>query len=263
MTQSSTVVNHPAAGPAAANLVAVASGKGGVGKTWFAVTLSHALARAGERVLLFDGDLGLANADVQLGLMPDRDLGDATSGRASLAEVVTPSPELGYDIIAGKSGVGSLATLAGDRLAALCAELVALSRRYDRVVADLGAGLGDEVRRLAACGGTIVVVATDEPTSLTDAYAFIKVTAARNPGVVASILVNLAASERAGHKTYEALATACRSFLRIEPPLLGIVRRDAKVPEAIRHQTATLTRHPTCDAAVDVEAVARRLREQG
>ena len=183
----------------------------------------------------------------------ERDLGHVISGRASLAEVVTPCAAVGYDIIAGKSGTGSLAALGRDRMAALCAELAALSRDYDRVVADLGAGLGDDVRRLAACAGEIIVVATDEPTSLTDAYAFIKVIAARNLGAVTSIVVNLAASERAGRKTYKALATACQRFLRIEPPLLGIVRRDATVPDAIRHQKATLTRHPTSNAAADVE----------
>ena len=215
MTESATVVSHPAAAPAAANLIAIASGKGGVGKTWLAVTLSQALVGAGERVLLFDGDLGLANADVQLGLVPERDLGHVISGRASLAEVVAPCAAVGCDIIAGKSGTGSLAVIGGDRMAALCTELAALSRDYDRVVADLGAGLGDDVRRLAACAGEIIVVATDEPTSLTDAYAFIKVIAARNPGAVTSIVVNLAASERAGQKTYKALATACERFLAI------------------------------------------------
>ena len=172
-----------------------------------------------------------------------------------------PCDAVGYDIVAGNSGSGSLAALGGERMAALCAELAALCRDYDRVVADLGAGLGDDVRRLAACAGRIVVVATDEPTSLTDAYAFIKVIAARNPGAVTSIVVNMAASERAGEKTYKALATACRSFLGIEPALHGIVRRDARVADAIRHQAATLTRHPTSDAATDVEAVARRLTE--
>ena len=261
MTETATVVSHPAAAPAAANLIAIASGKGGVGKTWLAVTLSQALVGAGERVLLFDGDLGLANADVQLGLMPERDLGHVISGRASLAEVVTPCAAVGYDIIAGMSGSGGLAAIGRDRMAALCAELATLCRDYDRVVADLGAGLGEDVRRLAACAGKIVVVATDEPTSLTDAYAFIKVIAARSLGAATSIVVNLAASERAGQRTYKALATACRSFLGIEPPLLGIVRRDARVADAIRHQTATLTRHPTSDAAADVEAVARRLME--
>ena len=109
MTKSATVVSHPAASPAAANLIAIASGKGGVGKTWLAVTLSQALVGAGQRVLLFDGDLGLANADVQLGLVPKLDLGHVIAGQASLAEVVMPCDAVGCDIIAGKSGSGSLA----------------------------------------------------------------------------------------------------------------------------------------------------------
>src|SRR5438552_1285509 len=129
---------HPAAGssplPKARNVVAVASGKGGVGKTWFAITLAHAFARSGQRALLFDGDLGLANVDIQLGLMPERDLGGVIAGRITLAQATTRYADGGFDIIAGRSGNGSLATLPGQRLTQLRSELVALAASYDQVV---------------------------------------------------------------------------------------------------------------------------------
>jgi flagellar biosynthesis protein FlhG len=249
---------HPASGARARNIVAVASGKGGVGKTWLAVTLAHVLAARGARTLLFDGDLGLANVDLQLGLMPERDLGSVVAGHLALAEVITPGP-VGFDVIAGKSGSGALAMLGAARLVALREELVALSRRYDQVIVDLGAGVDAAVRTLAAAAGMTLVIATDEPTALTDAYAFIKLTAAESPLADLRIVVNMAGSPREGERTYAKLLKACEGFLRLSPKLAGVLRRDERVRDAIRHQTALLTRHPAADAAADVEALATRL----
>src|SRR3954463_7792625 len=113
------------------NIIAVASGKGGVGKTWFSITLANLFARAGRRVLLFDGDIGLANVDVQLGLTPQRDLSSVLTGRNTLAEVVTPYTEGGYDIIAGRSGSAALANLPIEKLEALAGDLTALQKNYD------------------------------------------------------------------------------------------------------------------------------------
>ncbi|SRR5258708_2097009 len=254
---------HSAAGaaalPKARNVIAIASGKGGVGKTWFAITLAHGLARSGRRALLFDGDLGLANVDIQLGLMPERDLGGVIGGRITLAQATTRYADGGFDIIAGRSGNGSLATLPGQRLAQLRAELVGLAANYDQVVIDLGAGIDRTVRLLAASAGICLVVTTVEPTSLTDAYAFIKVTHADEPDADIRVVVNMAGSTAEGQRTYQTLLRACQGFLKIAPPLAGIIRRDRKVVESIRNQTPLLTRHPGCEAAGDVEAIVRSL----
>ncbi len=243
------------------NLIAIASGKGGVGKTWLSITLCHALARAGQRTLLFDGDLGLANVDIQLGLTPPNDLGGVLAGRHGLGEAVFAFEEGGFDIIAGRSGSGSLASLAPDRLAALSAELADLAPRYQRVVLDLGAGVERTVRQLAARAGTCLVISTDEPTSMTDAYAFIKLMLLQKPRADLRVVINMAASAHEGERTYTTLRKACESFLKTVPPLAGIIRRDAKIKEAIRHQSPLLVRHPSSEAAADVEALARRLIE--
>jgi flagellar biosynthesis protein FlhG len=240
-------------------LIAVASGKGGVGKTWFSVTLAHALALSGQRILLFDGDLGLANVDVQLGMAPPRDLGTYLQGRSSLAEVATPAPAGGFDIIAGRSGSGSLVHVAPSKLAELRADLRSLGGSYDLVIMDMGAGIERPVRAFALEAHSCLVVATDEPTSITDAYAFIKVTTMERRDVDLRIVVNMAKSQRDGEQTYGVLLRACREFLKLEPPLAGVVRRDAHVPESIRKQTSLLTRHPNSEAATDVRTVAAGL----
>jgi flagellar biosynthesis protein FlhG len=250
---------RPAHRPRAKNLVAVASGKGGVGKTWFSITLTHALARAGQRALLFDGDLGLANVDIQLGLMPKYDLGSVVSGKLTLNQAATHFPEGGFDVIAGRSGSGSLANIPLSRLQLLADDMTLLAGAYDRVVLDLGAGVEKTVRALANQAGTILVVTTDEPTSLTDAYAFIKVTHMERPGTDLRVVVNMANSSREGERIYYTLLKACEGFLKISPPLAGVIRRDLKVREAIRNQTPLLTRSPSSEAAADVEAIVRHL----
>ncbi len=241
------------------NMLAVASGKGGVGKTWLSVTLSQALARGGKSVLLFDGDLGLANVDIQLGLHPSNDLGGVLDGSYALKEAATRHDAGGFDVIAGRSGTGSLASIPAVRLKQLMDDLAALAPAYDRVILDLGAGLERTVRDLAALARTTLVVATDEPTSLTDAYAFIKLAHMQDPKADLRVVINMATSPAEGERTYATLLKACESFLKISPPLAGVIRRDSKVKDAIRHQVPLLIRHPNSQAADDIEALARRL----
>jgi len=250
--------------PAAAvlpNAIAIASGKGGVGKTWLSVTLCHALARAGRRALLFDGDLGLANVDIQLGLAPHQDLAGVITGRCGLDDAVIPYGEGGFDVVAGRSGSGSLANLSAERLAGLSTALAEMGSAYDHVILDLGAGVERTVRQLAAQAKTSLVVTSDEPTAMTDAYAFIKLMLMQQPGMDVRIVVNMAATETEGERTYATLRKACTSFLKAAPPLAGVIRRDNKVKEAIRHQAPLLMRYPNCTAAGNVEALARRLME--
>jgi flagellar biosynthesis protein FlhG len=252
---------HPSSSPGSgsanghAHIIAIASGKGGVGKTWFSVTLAHALARAGRRVLLFDADLGLANVDIQLGLMPKLDLGAVIAGRATLAEVILRHAVGGFDVVPGRSGSGALSGIDAAALNRMLAALREAAAGYDVVLLDLGAGLDRAVRRMAAFADMLLVLVTEEPTSLTDAYAVLKLHSADRPGGEASVVVNQASNRASGERTYATLARACSTFLGRAPPLLGVVRRDERVRDAIRHQTPLITRHPNCPAAEDVEAI--------
>ncbi len=243
-------------------IVAVASGKGGVGKTWFSISLSQALGNKGHRTLLFDGDLGLANVDIQLGLMPKQDLAGVIAGKLTLPQAVTNYSEGQFDILAGRSGAGNLAMLPVQRLVTLRDNLMRLAEKYDRVILDLSAGVDRTVQTLAAAAGTTLVVTTDEPTSLTDAYAFIKLTIADHPDADLRVVVNMADSSNSGRETYETLRKACYNFLSKEIPLAGVIRSDNRVRESIRRQTALLTRHPTSDAAQDIDAIAARLQRE-
>ena len=255
-----TIAPFPSPPPASiSKAIAVASGKGGVGKTWFSVTLSHALAQWGQRTLLFDADLGLANVDIQLGLMPKRDLGAVLDGTISLEGARLSFAPGGFDVIAGRSGSGVMANLAPQRLAEMAGDLTAFAENYDRVILDLSAGIDRNVRQLAIQAGTILVLTTDEPTALTDAYAFVKVVNAMKPGADIRIVVNMAPSARDGERTYNTLLRACQSFLERSPPLAGIIRQDRQVREAIRAQVPILIRSPATEAARDVTAIAERL----
>jgi len=238
--------------------LAFASGKGGVGKTVLAVSLGHALARTGDRVLLVDADLGLANVDVQLGLVEDRHLGRALAEGRPLAEMVVQEKTTGLDLLLGPSGWRSLAVLEGEALERLVGEIEVLSRRYDATLLDLPAGIGSRTLRLARLARRVLLVATPEPTALTDAYALLKVGLKDHPGL--GLVVNMAEDRADGASAAHTLATTVRRFLGRELPLFGIVRRDPRVSDAIARQRPLLARHPTARAAADIEDLARLLR---
>jgi flagellar biosynthesis protein FlhG len=237
-------------------LIAIASGKGGVGKTCLSIGLAQALAQRGREVVLVDGDLGLANVDVQLGLNPAADLAGVLAGQVP-AEVALIAHPAGFRVLAGRSGDGRLAALGENGMGAL----LELLRRLpgDDILLDLGAGLGPVQRGLAAAADLLLVIATEEPTSLTDAYAVLKLHRRDAPGGQAGLVVNLASGAAQAARVHAALDAACRSFLGAGVALLGAVRRDGRVPAAIRAQQPLLTRYPNTSAAEDLRALAGAL----
>ena len=244
------------------NIIAVASGKGGVVKTWFSITLAHLFARAGRKTLLFDGDIGLANVDVQLGLTPVRDLGSVFAGQCTMKEAITRYDAGKFDILAGRSGSTSMASLGATRMMPAAEQLVALAKEYDHVIIDLGAGIEQHVQVMSALASRVVVVLTDEPTSLTDAYAFIKLCVTRENPPAIEVVVNQAQSQKEGESTYQAINRATTNFLKFSPPLLGIIRKDNKVKDTIRSQSSLITTAPHTTAASDVATISIKLMKK-
>lgn len=225
------------AGP---RLTAIGSGKGGTGKTFIALTLAQAFADLGERVLVCDADLGLSNTAVHLGLPQSGDLPGFLSGRTPLKGATCAVETAGhakFDLLAAPAGTGLLAG-ADKATVEHLAQLLRRAPYYERVIVDLGAGIGDAVTSLAADADDVVTVMTPDPAALTDAYAFIKLVLKRTGGRAPGLIVNMAANAAEAKRTADALVTSARSFLKCTPAYLGFVPNDMRVVEALRRQTS-------------------------
>lgn len=251
-----------------AHVIAVTSGKGGVGKTLLAANLSIALSARGHRVVLFDMDMGLANVDIVLGIEAAWTWRDLLAGRRSLDEVMVQGPG-GIAVVPGSSGVSQMANLSEFERHQLVAAAERAAGFHDVVVFDCGAGISHNVVSVASFADTILVVATPEPTAVTDAYAMIKAFAqeqgrARCGGAGMGVIVNLAESRREGQDTYERLAGVAARFLHVPVTDYGYVLRDDHVPAAVRQRCPVVLRYPRCSASACVMACAGRLsRELG
>jgi flagellar biosynthesis protein FlhG len=248
----------------AGRILAIASGKGGVGKTTLSIGMARAFSLMHERVLLVDGDLGMANIDVQLGLAPMSDITSVISGKIELKKAVTSAiggaeERGGFDVISGRSGSGALANLAGPGLTKLASGVAALALSYDRAILDLAAGADRSTVRLALTADDVIIVINDEPTSLTDAYAFVKTLRLHDDGASPLVVINNAPNLKAAHEAFGAFRKTCESFLSFTPTLAGVVRKDATIPAAIRTQTCFSVRAPDCDAAKDLQTLAGTL----
>jgi flagellar biosynthesis protein FlhG len=245
-------------------LTAIGSGKGGTGKTFIAVALAQAFADLGERVLLCDADLGLANASVQLGLASGGDLLGLLAGRIVLDDAVArveTNSHAGFDLLSAPAGSGALV----DADAETAERLAALLKRapgYDRVLIDLGAGVGAATMTLAAHADDTLVVTTPDPASLTDAYAFAKLMLRRTGGRAPAIVVNMAAGTGEAKRTADALIRSAQTFLKTVPAYLGFVPSDARVIEAVRRQSMLCALYPQSPAATAIEALAGTLGGQ-
>src|SRR5438093_9513781 len=200
-------------GGAKARITAVTSGKGGVGKTFIAANLAAALARRGERVLVLDADLGLANLDVVLNLYPKITLHDVFTGKAQLMDAILPAPG-GFSVLLAGSGLVEYSRLTPevrDQLVAVVAQVVP---RFDRILLDTGAGISDVVLYTVSLADEVLIVATPEPTSLTDAYATIKVLATTQNRRDIRVLVNQVSKPGEGRIIRSQLQQGVDSYVR-------------------------------------------------
>jgi len=238
-------------------VIAVTSGKGGVGKTNLVVNLSLALARLGRRVIILDADLGLANAEVLMGITPRYTLFDCVCGTKEISEILTPAP-WGVQIISGGSGFLELANLDSRRQQKIIDALDLLADA-DFILIDTGAGISRNVLGFVAAAQEVIVVLTPEPTSLTDAYSLIKVLAEFKVHRRVLLVVNRAANEQEAAATAQRITAVARRFLEIELVHLGSLYEDRAVLQAVRRQQPFVLFAPDSRPAVRVKALARHL----
>jgi len=245
-----------------ARVLAVASGKGGVGKTNLAVNLAIALSATGQRVLLIDADVGLANVDLVLGRRPRGHLGHVLAGRMRLAEAVQPGPA-GIRWVPGAARPPGGAGLDEARRRWLLEGLADLEAAHDFLVLDLPAGIGAGVLGCVREADDLVLVTTPEPPALMDAYALLKAAAA-GPGPLpdrVGLVVNMVAHRREAREVHQRLAATAERFLGLEVALLGHVFCDGHVGRAVQRQQPLLLAYPHSQAAWCIKRVATALLE--
>ena len=251
--------------PRLARAIAVASGKGGVGKSNLALNLSIELAKLGRSIALFDADLGCANADVLCGIPIRSTLADVVHGRRRLAEIMVRVPCIrgrgGVGLVPGASGVTEIATLHATQRQLLVEQLVALEKAVDLLVIDVGAGIAADAIGFASAADSVLLTCTPEPTAMTDAYAAAKAIIARRPDLDLSLIVNMAGSEDEGLAVHERMYSVARRHLGRAIPLAGIVPFDFSVVGAVKRRKPLSLISPDARATVAIRTIARSLVE--
>jgi flagellar biosynthesis protein FlhG len=213
-------------------VVSVTSGKGGVGKTMTTINLAITAAGLGQRVLVLDGDLGLANIDVVLGLNPKSNLADVIDGHTKLKDIILPGP-MGIDLIPSGSGITRLTRMTYIEKLHFVDEVLSLEKDYDLLLIDTGAGISDTVLHLNAIADKNIVVTTSEPHSITDAYAMIKVLAEQFDRKKPHLLVNMCPSALEADRVYQRISDVAAQYLAFKPSYLGFIPVDPQVPKQV------------------------------
>jgi flagellar biosynthesis protein FlhG len=237
-----------ATGPPTIRAIAVASGKGGVGKTNVVANLAVALRRRGKRVIVIDADLGLANLDTLLGLNPRATIRHVLRGECTIQDVLVEGPE-GIQIVPAASGFEEMTQLTLGQRLLLLDQVDSLEGAFDVLLLDTGAGISPNVLFFAMAAQETMVVLTPEPTALTDAYALIKVLSSRYAEHGFGILVNMARTEWEARKTFTHLARVAERFLHVSLRYVGHIPYDPEVPEAVRRQQPVSQLAPAAPAS--------------
>ncbi len=248
-----------------ARVITVTSGKGGVGKTSVSVNLAISLSRMGKRVVVLDADFGLANIEIMLGIRPQYNLADLMFRGKNVKDIITYGPEnIGF--ISGGSGISEMANLTREQIFYLIQKLEELDQSVDVIIVDTGAGIGDSVLEFVAASSEVLLVATPEPTSITDAYALLKSLSrcsSYQPGMtVVKMIANQVRENGAARELFEKISVVVNKFLDIEIEYLGEIPYDSNMSRAVMQQEPVCVAVPESMAARAVRRIANALENK-
>ena len=247
-----------------ARVITVTSGKGGVGKTSISINLAIQLTRLGKRVVVFDADFGLANIEVMLGVRPKYNLADMMFRGKDLADIITQGEE-GISFISGGSGIQELASMNREQVMFLTSRLIALDKYADVIIVDTGAGISDSVLEFVLASTEVLLVATPEPTSITDAYALLKALNRKEEFVKEhtsiKMISNRVKNDSEGQNVYEKMSVVSEKFLNIPITYLGPVPMDEQISKAVMRQKPVSVINPDAPSAKAIKQIAEKLLE--
>lgn len=242
----------------APQLIAISSGKGGVGKTTISVNLAVEFVSRGRKVLLVDGDLGLANVDIMFGIKPTKSFHDIISEGKSINDIIMKGPG-GIHILPATSGIAEMANLSADQQMHIIHQLETLESKYDIILIDTAAGIGSSVLHFAASAQYVLVVITPEPTSLADSYALIKVLRQNHNVRRFQLVVNLAEGEPGALRVYQTLSDIADNFIDVVIDYMGFLPRDENVRKSIAKQRPFIDMFPSSIASRSLKGLADAL----
>jgi len=244
-----------------ARVICITSGKGGVGKTNFTSNLAISLGKLNKRVVIIDADLGLANVDVVLGVIPEYTLLDVIKDNKDITEVMKIGPE-GIKIISGGSGILDLVDMPKESLSILIEEFDKIQEHADIILIDTGAGLSKSVLSFALAAKEVIVVATPEPTSITDAYAMIKTIIMEDRDKDIKVIINRVDDMKEGSIAFSKLRNVSKKFLNVEIKELGFIPEDISVRKAVKAQSPFLLEYPNSFISESIEKIALKLTNE-
>jgi len=240
-------------------VLAVSSGKGGVGKTNIVANLAYTLAKKGKKVLIFDADIGLNNIDILLGLDAKYHIGHVLSGEKTIEAVLVNGPE-GIQVLPASNGWQELTTLDNQNKMRLMEELDRVSNQYDFLIFDTGAGISSNVTYFCSAAHEIILIATAEPTSHTDVYALIKVLFKKHHQKHFRLVVNSVKSEREALSIYKRLTDVIDRFLnQVTLEYMGFVHYDSNVTKSVRQQKAFAELYPYSKASQSINILSEKI----
>ncbi len=239
-----------------ARIIAISSGKGGVGKTNIAVNLAIALQDMGNRVTLIDADLGLSNVDVVLGMVPRYNMFHLINGEKTIEDILLIGPK-GLKVISGGSGTLDLINLSDESIKKLIELLMKLNKSSDYIIVDTGAGINHSVLSFIEATDELIVVVTPDPTSITDAYAVIK--HAHKDDKSLKIIVNMVESAKESGEVFDKLSAAAEKFLGVKLIHLGFILNDKRVRQSVRAQVPFYVSYPKASASQSIAMIAHEI----